>query len=218
MLKIFFTLLFIFSFSIVSICQSGDEKTKIEKKSYYELWLEKRRNIELPEKDGFVTFEKVDSIRVSGKSKGDLVTAFKLTLSDILRQAKSAIDVEDREGGFVAKVYDNYSFKYGRKIYFRPLHYTIKFQSKDGRLRIQLTNIEVGIDALEYNGYTIDTKTIFTPIEVRERIVSSSKNYKSLSYDGKARSLVIRKALRDHLLEILNGLVDLSVKRANESF
>lgn len=218
-MKSLFTLLFIFFFWIVSFCQSGEDKTKGEKKNYYQEWLEKRKSIEFPEKDGFVTFERVDSVRVSSKSKGDLVTAFKLTLSDVLRQAKSAIDVDDRDGGLVvAKVYDNYSFKYGRKIYFRPIRYTIKFQSKDSRLRVQITNIEVGIESLEYNGYTIDTKTVFYTIEEREKIVTSTKNYKSLSYDGRARSLEIRRALSSHLVETLNGLVDLSVKRANESF
>jgi len=205
-------------FLLPILCLSQSKREK-ELMNDYSIWLSKRDSIVLPIKDNKVTFEQVDSIKTQGITKGDLVTAFKSALSDVLNQAKSAIDIDDREGGLViAKVYDSYVFIYNKKLIYRPLKYTIKFHSKDDRFRIQITNIEIGIETTVFTSYTIDTKTEYSDIEKRESLISSFRNYKTLTKEGKERSLLIKEGLKNHIEKTLAGLVILTAKKANDDF
>lgn len=212
----FAPLFLIFQFLTITLFAQKKQKNTT---SAYEEWMQRRTAIEFPTKDGIVTFEQIDSITVQGKNKGDLVTSFKSALSDVLKQAKSAIDIDDRQGGLViAKIFDSYYFTYKKKVYYRPLKYTIKFQSKDNRFRIQITNIEIGVETTVFNLYTIDTETIYNAIESREELISTLKNYKSMTADGKERSIMIKQGLKQHLEKVLNGLVLLTIKKANDDF
>lgn len=219
-----FILVGLFSFSQ----ESKKEKAKREENEQYEIWLTRRNEIEFPIKDGVVNFELIDSLNVADIQKGDLVSAFKQALADILKEAKRAIDVDDRDGGvIVAKVYDSYfillngglidvkstkNLRYGKDFVSKSLRYTLKFNSKDGRFRLQLTDIEIGKD-----DFPIEDDD-YHSIPINESGIIERMNYNKMTVERRERSILLKKELRKHLESTVSRLSAMTIKKANDNF
>lgn len=225
MLVIRFTLLtflILVSSANVAISQS---KKKIEKEAAlrkeFEEWRARYNSIKMPyrEEDGGALYEIIDSVNAIGSSKQDMVTAFKSALADVLNQAKQAIDVDDREGGLVvAKIADE--LYYDQKITFL-IRYTIRFQSKDDRFRLQLTNVEMSKNSKYYYSY-------YNTLPEYERLDDSTspelteeekfEQFKKATPEQRNQSIAFRLRMHERFNSIVNGLSTMTIKNLKDKF
>lgn len=219
MKHLFFSILILIS--LLSFGQESKKERAIrESDEQYVEWLSLRDSIKFPLKDGKVVFEIVDSINVIGINKGDLVTAFKQALADVLKEAKRAIDVDDREGGaVVAKVTDFYSVTHGKTSVKKALRFTINFDSKEGRYRLQISDIEVKWGN-QYPFAYIDSyaESKFHPIPVNELLIRDRKNYNKMTKEGRERSILLKSELQRHFDIIIKNLSALVNSKAKDDF
>jgi|GEM_PF-5283607 len=202
---------------------SKKEKRRLEEKekinSEYAEWKKKLLDTRMPRIDDITTFELIDSVTVIDIKKEKLITAFKVSLSDILKEAKKAIDVEDKESGIViAKVNDVFTYKQKNNLVSHPLKYTLKYVAKDGKFRLRLTDIEIGEENLLYYrafNREISYFKIDQPELSEEQL---REEYDKLNNHNRELLITIRAALRLHLQFITEGLGSLLIKNSKDNF
>ncbi|WP_299576671.1 DUF4468 domain-containing protein [uncultured Sunxiuqinia sp.] len=102
----------------------------------------------IPFVDGEVKFETI--LNVEGSSAESLYADTKLIISDIYKSGKAAIDVSDDDALFiVVKGITYYPFKDWLGTVAQKLDHTLKFQFKDGRMKVTLFDLEINTIPIE---------------------------------------------------------------------
>jgi len=212
----FLTPIFIFSQESKKEKKERDAQEKFDKE--YNEWKQRLGSYPLTRKEGIVTFEFIDSILVKGKTKGDLVVAFKTSLSDVLKEAKSAIDIEDKDAGLViAKVTDNMSYEWNNKSTLHSLKYSLKFLAKEDKFRLQLTDIAIAEEnTLYYSVLKVPVK--YSSLDPQASDDELKGLYKKLSNKQREFIITVRKAMVKHLGVVHEALGLMIIKKTQDTF
>lgn len=210
-MKFFFLIVaIVFSLSVVA-----QNSKALKKKADIEDFVKRMNSVELPFKDGELFYEIIDSSAIA--TKQEFVTAYKSSLAAVLKEAKRAIDVEDREGGLVvAKVDDILTINKNLAYY---LKYTINFQSRDNKFRIQINNVEISRENILYYSIYKTTQITYNKIIGSTRSYDESIDWVSKLTPKQRETLVaMKKSLHTHFLTVSNGLSLMTTKNLKDIF
>lgn len=118
--------------------------------------------IKIPFVDGRVQFDTV--LVIKNKSAKELYASTKLIISELYKSGKAAIDIADSEGLFITvKGVTKYPLTDFLGTLYVNLDHSIKFQFKDGRMKVTMNDLVVSTVpfekiAVESKGYRYSEK------------------------------------------------------------
>lgn len=215
-------------FSLQSYSQDKKKsKSEIELEAKYQIWRSEIKDglsscrQRIRSDDGIIIYEIIDSLNAQGIKKSDLVTAFKESMADVAVEAKTAIDIEDKEGGLViAKLTDAFIYTVTNKSAGKwGCKYTVKFQAKDGKYRVQIYDIKIAEQSEMF--YLINKNVSKTYVSIDGSSQTEEelfKMYKKMTINQRSNMKNILFGFNTHMCALLFELRRQMIKKIKDDF